>query len=199
MATSDPYRLSFTVGGLLSQEAAVAAPLFLESGDWELARTELMERNLLGTRLRTTALRVSREVVQRLSELSRDELRCLAQAPGTDRNHIMWVAVCRRYQLVGQFAQSVLRDKYLLGDLSLAYEDFDRFCISQALWHAQLEQLKDSTRDKLRRNLFLALRQAGFLTETGSIVEPLLSPQIAALLDQRAPSDIRYFPAGGAL
>lgn len=199
MTFTEPYRLSFLVGGLLSVEAAIAAPLYLDRHDWSEVRSALVEGNLLHARTRATAVRVARELVQRMTTLSDDELVFLATALAPDRGHLMWAAACRRYTLVADFAQEVLRDRYLVGAATVTPVEFERFWEEKALWHGELEEVRPSTRSKIRTNLFLAMRQAGFLAEDGEIVSPLLSPGVRAFLEERIPSDLRFFPVRGAL
>jgi hypothetical protein len=114
----------------------------------------------------------------------------------------MWAAFCRRYALVAEFAEEALRDKYLLGDLTLVPDDFERFVSAKSLWHEELDALKPSTLKKLRTNLFLAMRQADLLTEENRIVPALLSAEVTKFFNARRPSDIRFFPTstpvGGA-
>ena len=197
VTTSEPYRLSFVVGGLLATEATIAAPLYLELRDWAAVRAALNADNLLHARTRSTAVRITRELIQRLSVLSDVEVTYLVNAPGPDRLHLMWAALCRHYVFVAEFAQDVVRDHYLLGVSQLVPVDFERFWDSKALWHAELEETRPSTRNKLRTNLFLALRQSGMLADDARLVSPLLSPEVLALLDTRTPSDRRFFPVGG--
>jgi hypothetical protein len=175
----------------------IAAPLYVRLGDWQTVRAALDKDNLLHARTRASAVRTGRELVQRLGTLTGEEVKHLAKAPSPDRKHLMWAAFARRYEFVAEFAEEVLRDKFLLGVTTLTSEDFERFWVSKALWHDELEALKPSTRVKLRTNLFLALRQAGFLTEGSLIVSPLLSREVTAFLQDRRPSDIRFFPVGG--
>lgn len=197
--TPEPYWLSFVVGGLLATEATIAAPLYLELCDWASVQAALNADNLLHARTRSTAARLTRELIQRLSVLTDAEIAYLADAPGPDRLHLMWVALCRHYVFVAEFAQEVLRDHYLLGVSRLVPADFERFWDSKALWHAELEEARPATRTKLRTNLFLALRQSGMLADDATIVSPLLSPEVLDLLDGRTPSDRRFFPVGGGL
>ena len=199
VTTSEPYQLSFVVGGLLATEAMVAAPLYLELSDWTAVRKALNADNLLHARTRSTAVRLTRELIQRLSVLSDVEIAYLVTAPGPDRLHLMWAAMCRHYVFVAEFAQDVVRDHYLLGVSQLVPADFERFWDSKALWHAELEEARPSTRTKLRTNLFLTLRQSGMLADDATLVSPLLSPEVLALLDARTPSDRRFFPVGGGL
>ncbi|QPL04902.1 MULTISPECIES: DUF1819 family protein [Actinomyces] len=193
-----PYRLSFVVGGLLSTEAMITAPLYLGLHDWTAVRSVLIADNLLHARTRATAVRLAREVVQRMSTLSDVELSYLATALSPDRRHLMWAAACRHYEIVADFAHEVLRDHYLRGIDVLIAADFERFWDAKALWHGELEETTPSTRAKIRTNLFLAMRQAGLLEE-GSIVTPLMSRDVRMLLEQRTPSDLRFFPVRSSL
>lgn len=172
-------------------------PLYLELRDWAAVRRALNADNLLHARTRSTAVRLTRELIQRLSVLSDVEIAYLVTAPGPDRLHLMWAALCRHYVFVAEFAQDVVRDHYLLGVSQLVPADFERFWDSKALWHVELEETRPSTRTKLRTNLFLALRQSGMLADDATLVSPLLSPEVLALLDAHTPSDRRFFLVGG--
>jgi hypothetical protein len=198
VSTPGSYRLSFVVGGLLAEEAAIAAPIYLDLRGWQATRAALDRDNSLHARTWASAVRINRELIQRMETLTDDEVEYLGSAPGPDRKVLMWAAFCRRYALVAEFAEEVLRDKHLVGAVTLAAEDFDRFWAGKALWHEELEGLKDSTRTKLRTNLFLALRQAALLTEEGLIVPPLLTAEVTRFLEARTPSEVRFFPVGGA-
>ena len=191
-----PYRLSFLVGGLFAEESRVAAGLHGKSGDWAAVRRALDEGNLLHARTRATAVRLARELIQRMATLNDEETAHVATAPGPDHRHLMWAAFCRRYSFVGEFAQEVLRDGSLFG-ASVRAGDFERFWAAKALWHHELDAVKPSTRGRLRVSLFLAMRQAELLDDDGRVLSPLLSREVASLLRARTPSDLRFFPVGG--
>ena len=192
--SAQPYKLSFTSGGLLVREATIAAPIYMRVNDWAHVRAELDEGNLLQTRTASSGLRTSRELVQRLSTLSEAEIQLLVDATSSERGHIMWVAACRRYEIIGDFAEEVVREKFVLMNPILAPKDFDGFVRLKTLWRAELEGTTDSTMRKLRTNLFLMLREAGFLSDGGHIVASVLSQRVANVLASRTPSDIRFFP-----
>jgi hypothetical protein len=178
----------------MADEAAIAAPLQMELRLWAGVRVALVEGNLLHARTRATSVRLARELVQRMAMLTEEEVSALATSLAPDRAHLMWAAMCRRYPLVADFAESVLREHFLLGQQTLTPEDFDRFWAGRALWHPELDGISASTRRKLRTNLFLALRQSGMLSPAGVIVPPLMSEGVSALLRRRLPSDLRFFP-----
>jgi hypothetical protein len=63
------------------------------------------------------------------------------------------------------------------------------------MWHDELGQVTDHSYKKLRQVLFKMMVEAGLLTKQGHIEPVLLSSRVADCLNQRAPSDIRFFPA----
>jgi hypothetical protein len=188
------YRLSFTSGALLMREAMIAAPLYLREGDWSKVRALVEDENLLQARTVESGRRLAREVVQRLAALTDDEIELLVDTTATERAHLLWAAACRRYDLIGEFAEEVVRERFLLMTPTLNYEDFDSFLRGKALWHAELAELKDSTLRKLRANLFRMLREAGLLSDGGYLLQSVLSQRVASALAARTPSDIRFFP-----
>lgn len=192
--TAPRYRLSFTTGGLLAREAAVATPIYLQLREWGAVRKALEADNLLQTRTVASSRRLGRELVQRLAMLRDVEIELLGHSTATERAHLMWVAACRRYDLIGEFAEEVVREKFMLLNPILTQEDFDRFVRSKTLWHDELSTVADSTLRRLRSNLFLMLREAGLVSDGGYIVPCDLSPRIAGALAIRTPNDIRFFP-----
>lgn len=189
------YALSFTSGALLMREALVAAPLYLRERDWLQVRATIEDSNLLQSRTGSSSLRLAREVAQRLAVLSDAEIELLVDASPTERGYLMWAAACRRYDLIGEFAEEVLRERFLVLGTTLGHADFDSFIRGKALWHEELADLKDSTLRKLRSNVFRMLVEAALLSDDGHILQVVLS---ARLKDTLA-NDIRFFPAGQAV
>ncbi|RRJ85877.1 DUF1819 family protein [Gulosibacter macacae] len=190
----DRYALSFTSGALLAREAVIAVPLFLEVRDWGLVRDRLRSENLLQARTASSGFRLAREIAQRLAVLTHPELELLRDASPSERGHLMWVAACRRYALIGDFAEEVVRERFLLLTPTLGYDDFDSFVRGKALWHPELAEVKDSTLQKLRSTVFRMLTEAGLLAG-GEIVHAALSERVRDALDAQLPSDLRYLPA----
>ena len=195
--TPTRYALSFTSGALLMREALVAAPIYLREHDWAKVRELIEEDNLLQSRTRSSGFRLAREVAQRLSVLSDGEIELLIDATLTERGHLMWAAACRRYDLIGEFAEEVLRERFLILASTLHYDDFDSFIRGKALWHEEVAELKESTLRKLRSTVFRMLIEAGLLSDDGRILQAVLSARVADALSAPALSDIRFFPTGG--
>lgn len=188
------YALSFTTGGLLARESDIASQLFLCGLSWVQVRSKLIDDNLLQSRTFSTRVRTAREVVQRLSVLADAELAVLQDASPSERGYLLWAAACRRYTFIGEFAEEVLRERFLLMTPTLSDEDFQRFLTGKSLWHPELDQLRPSTRLKLRQTLFRMLYEAGLKTTDGRIVPAVLSARVAEVLGRRNPSDLRFFP-----
>jgi hypothetical protein len=188
------YALSFTTGALLAREAALLAPVYVEQRDWEQVRDLAMAGNLLQARTYRTGVRVVGETVKRLSALGKEEVELLVDATASERAHLMWTAACRRYEFIGEFAEEVLRERFLLLASTLGYADFDSFVRTKALWHEELVEIKDSTLQRLRSNVFKMLQEAELLSEAGYIMPAVLSGRVVAALTAHTPGDLRFFP-----
>lgn len=193
-ASTERYSLSFTVGGLFEREAEVLARVYAEHPDWSTIRRIALDENLLQTRTRSTGVRMVRETLKRLAVLSDDELRALPDLTASERSHVMWAAACRQSAFIGEFAEEVLRERFLMLAGTLGYEDFDAFVRQKALWHEELVELKPRTYVRLRQIVFRMMTDAGLLSKDGLIQTAMLSPRVAALLPS---TDVQFFPTKG--
>lgn len=191
----DRYRLSFTTGGLFLPEAPVIAERYLALRNWPQTRDQVRNDNLLQVRTAAAALRISKELISRLELLELDELEELVNGNARDRGYLLWVAACRRYAIIHDFAIEVLREHHLLMRRQLSFGDYDAFYNAKALWHTELDEIAHSTQHKLRQNLFRMLRDAGLISDQQHIQAAMLSPRLAQLLARRGRDDLLVFPA----
>ena len=208
------YRLSFTVGGLLASQGRALAEMYLnhlnhagggnaerspqtEVGESIAAiRQQAIEENVLAIRTDSANRRVVAETTRRLSALTVGELAYLAgpDSSTSDREALMWIAMCRYYAIVGEFANEVLKEHYLVGNMHLDFEDYGRFIANKTSWHPELEALSDGTAKKLRSNLFKAMHEAHMLDKTNDTVAPsMLSRSLTDILMKR-PGSFEYLP-----
>jgi hypothetical protein len=192
---TDRYRLSFTTGGLFLQEAPLVAECYLALRDWSQTRNQVRNDNLLQVRTAAAALRISKELVSRLELLELPELEELVSGSLRDRGYLLWVAACRRYAIIRDFAIEVLREHYLLLRRQISLGDYDAFYNSKALWHTELDEIATSTRNKLRQNLFRMLRDADLISDQQHIQAAMLNPRLAQLLARRGHDELLVFPA----
>lgn len=194
MSKSDPYNMSFTAGSLFLTESVEIAKLFLVHHDWKVAKSQVLEQNVIQSRTNNSAIRISREIRKRLQELTESELKLLAEGSILDQQQILWVAVCRHHRFIYDFAIEIIREKYLQLDYDLRPEDYDAFFNAKAATHDELEGLTESTRGKLRQVVFRMLREAGMLTKQDVIIPTSLTPWVARAIGSGSPDDLRIFP-----
>lgn len=159
-------------------------------------RKQAVTENVLAIRTPSANARIVGEVLKRLSALTFEELAYLAgeEASYEDRAALMWVAMCRYYALVGEFASEVVLDHFLEGNLTLTYEDYDRYFALKATWHPELDAISGATYKKLRENLFKAMDEARILDRgSGTIVPYLMSGALERML-MATPQTFLYFP-----
>jgi hypothetical protein len=186
--------MSFTTGGLFHRESVQLAALYLSLGDWDSVRDKVITKNLLQSRTLNTLTRVCREIISRLKTLSPDELKFLIEGSHQEQAHLLWLAVCRRYRFIADFAVEVLHERYITLKTDLAYEDFDSFFNKKSEWHSELEDIRPATRSKLRQVLFKILREADLVASNNMINATLLSPRLLEAIRQSSPRDIMCFP-----
>lgn len=192
--TLNRYRISFTSGSLYHRESVPLTELYQSMKDWDAVRTQALSENLLQTRTKSTAKRTCREAIARLKTLNDKELAFLVEANHQDQAHLLWVAVCRLYRFIADFAVEVLHERFISMKLDLGLEDFDAFYNRKAEWHEELDRASESTRDKLRQVLFRMLREAGLLGKDNTINAVLLSPALVEMLRRNNPQELLYFP-----
>lgn len=192
--SGDRYNMSFTAGSLFHRESVELAALYLDLGDWNSVRDKVLAENLLQTRTLNTLKRVCHEVISRLRTLSPEELEFLVERSHQDQAYLLWIAICRRYRFIADFAVEVLRERYISLKADLTYDDFDSFFNRKSEWHLELDEITPTTRGKLRQVLFKMLREADLLATNNMISAAMLSPRLLELIRQGNHRDVLYFP-----
>lgn len=126
--------------------------------------------------------------------MNKQELEFLLDSNSQDQAYLLWLAICRRYQFIGDFAIEVIRERFISLKTDLNYIDFDSFFNQKSEWHVELENIKPSTRYKLRQVLFKILREADLLTEKNLINVATLSPNLIEIICRNDKQEILYFP-----
>ncbi len=187
--------MSFTTGGLFHQESVKVASFYLEVGDWNVTRDDVIRQNLLQARALNTSKRVCQEVISRLKTLSLNELQFLVQTNRQDQGYLLWLAICRRYTFIAEFAVEVMQERFISLKTDLNAVDFDAFYNRKSEWHQELDHLQPSTRGKLRQVLFKMLKEADLLTEKHIITPALPSPELQALISQAGEQNAMVLPS----
>jgi hypothetical protein len=189
--------MSFTAGALLYRESMVVAGLAGEAPDWDRVKRDVLAGNLLQMRTPSASQRILREVTARLRLLTPTQARLLLVGSRQEQNHLLWLAICKRYRFIQDFAVQVLREKLLRLDLAVSIEDYAAFFNAKAEWHDELERLTPSTRAKLRQTVFHMLREAELVTADHRIVPVVMSLQAAAAIQADDAAYLDVFPMAG--
>lgn len=196
--TEQKYNMSFTTGGLFFNESLSAASLYLSLKNWKTVREQMLADNLIQARTKSSAVRICREVCKRLETLNMKEITLLENGTTEDQRYLLWVAVCKRYRLIREFMTDVVREKLLRMDLHLSPRDYDIFFDDKAEAYPELEQLKDSTRAKLRQVLFKILREAEIISKENMIIPGLPTKELLETLARDDPSLLGSLPVSGS-
>lgn len=185
------YKMSFTTGGLFRNESLKFIELYSDLKNWDLVSENVNAQNLLQARTISTLKRTSSEIIGRLKTFTHDELNLMIISAPQDQGYLLWLATCRRYKFIADFAVEVLRENYISLKSNITYVDFDSFFNQKSEWHDELLQIKPTTKVKLRQVLFKMLREADLLSEKNSIKPAIINPR---LLDILSSSDLLYLP-----
>ena len=189
------YKMSFTTGGLFLNESVEVARLHRYGAPWEDTIRKAMEKGATALPKSASNRRSLREISNRLLTLSEDERTFLVdRADRTDRQALLWLATCRAYRFIREFAVEVIGERYLSYQYDLPLDSFDILLEAKAEWDQGLASLSPSTRAKLRQILFRMMREASILSQDGQIQAALLSHQLRTMIEERAPQDLAIFP-----
>lgn len=189
------YKMSFSTGGLFVNESVAVARLHAAGSDWKETILRAMGDGATSLPKVASNRRTLREIANRLSSLTDEERRFLVEdADRPEQEALLWLATCRAYLFVGEFAVEVIQDRYLSFRLDLPLEAFDQFFDAKAEWNEEIASIAGVTRLKLRQVLFRILREAGILDTGGHIRPTFLSFRLKALIASRNPQELLYFP-----
>lgn len=186
--------MSFTAGGLHYQESVLLAELYLKVKDWSIVKEKVFKENILQAQTLSTITRKYGEIYGKLKLLNDKELTIIRDGTRQEQNYVLWLAVCRRYKFIAEFAKEVLREKHLKMDTALSTEDYETFFGQKSEWHEELEQLSQKTKNKLRQVIFRTLREAEIIDKKNVISSCIFTPKLANVLKKSSPDGFELFP-----
>jgi hypothetical protein len=191
---TDRYKLSFTAASISLNESVKIAEVYLQLRNWDQVKDQVRRGNLLQSRTQSSAVRLYRELAQRLQTLSDDQLELLVDGSIQEQKQLLWLAVCKLYVFIQEFAIEILHEKFLTINYELTELDYDAFFNRKADWHGELDQITDSTRNKIKQVVFRILREADIISEGRIIMPALLSQRVVEALQPDAPMSFKIFP-----
>lgn len=192
--SNDSYLMSFGTGGLYINESAAIATLHMPELSWEETAVRAREAGAFPVRKESSAKRTIREIAHRLRCLDEEELRLLIDGVRDDQQALLWLAACRAYRFIGEFAEEVVADRFKAFRTDLSYDDFDAFFARKSESVQKLAEISEGTRAKLRAVLFRLMREAGILSPDDRIIGSMLSIRLKELIERKGEEELRFFP-----
>ncbi len=190
----DKYRLSFTACSLRPSESALMATLYLQIKDWDAVVRTVLTENLLQARLHSTLKRITLELRGRLQTLTDTEITYLTTCDPQNRAYLLWIAVCRYYPFIAEFAVEVMRENFFRREMHITMQHFNSFFYTKADDHAKLHNISDQTRGKLRQVIFKMLKETMLISTKNEIKALHFTSEFVQLLRAHSIKDIQYFP-----
>jgi len=188
------YSMSFTSGTLLLRESLTIAEIYGELLDWDSVRSTVLAENRLQMRTANASQRLYREVASRLKQLTADEFDLLLHGSLQEQSYLLWLAVCKRYRFIHDFAAEVVREKYLRFDFEIKPEEYDTFFNRKAEWHPEVEAVAMATRKKQRQFVYRMLHEAQLVGGDQRIIPALLTPRLVDAIRADDPAHFVIYP-----
>ena len=198
MSTSakQDYKMSFSTGGLFMNESLEVARLHVEGEPWEQTILRAMDEGTTSLPKSASNRRTLREISNRLLTLSvAERVYLIEEADRSERQALLWVATCRAYRFIREFAVEVIRERYLSYQLALPLESFDILFEAKAEWNEGLAGLSHTTQLKLRQIMFRMMREAGIISEDDRIQTAILSRRLKNMIEEQNPGELAIFPS----
>ena len=192
------YRLSFGTGNAYINECNLILKKYLENKDWEGTEKYTIENNILQTNTLSSAKRIFRETSLRLKSLSHQEQEFFIRSNYLDQSILIWIAICRTYKFIGDFASTIIIEKFNSYQLEMEYSDFNYFFENQQFFHEELRTLKDSTRKKLRQVIFRIMKDLNIISKNKEIT-PLLPSIELKEVTKSTRKDLKLFLPGATI
>jgi hypothetical protein len=187
--------MSFAVGGLHLNESIDVARAHSPAETWEQTLERVIDAGVGSLPKAASRRRALREIIVRVSTLSSAELEFLVRdADRNEQQALLWVATCRAYRFVREFATEVVRERTLSLKRDLPLETFDVLLSAKAEWDERLAAITPTTRAKLRQILFRIMREASIISDDHRILAPNVSRRLRSLLEDQSPQDLDLFP-----
>ena len=195
MSAAHPYKMSFSTGGLFVNESIAVARIYVCSRNGTETIAKALSEGATSLPKAASNRRTLREIVNRVSCLTADELGFLIEhADRPEQEALLWLATCRAYRFVWEFATEVIGERFLSYRLNLPLEVFDQFFDAKAEWDDGLAKISQTTKRKLRQIMFRILREAGVIDPELNIRPTYISSRLKSLIILSDPNDLSVFP-----
>lgn len=150
-------------GSLLLADAKIVANLLLQSPSTEQWKLEIVENNILQRNSIHSALRVANTLKLRLTSLGPCFWQDLVSSDGQEYSQLLMLSLMIQSPIVTDFLQKVLAEYSRQYKPNLESNSWDLFIDAQCRRIPELAEYSEGTLDKMRKNLFRALAESGYI------------------------------------
>lgn len=184
-AQPGPYRFSFTRGGLFLHESIALAEAWTSTRDWKAAGALVPDNMFVSSGSAATAQKYRTPVIARMKTLSEAEIEHLADCATPDARALTWLAACRYFRPILDYAREVLPEHYARYAEPLHLGAILSFIDGLEIRANLKKDLTNSTRNKLRDTLIRMLREAELIDRDNHVLSLPISPELRDMLRGR--------------
>ena len=194
MIKNTKYSFAFAAASLRLNEMISIAEIANRTQSYDY-KAIISDNDVLGSITKAFAIRLSRELKNRLQQLTEAQIRVLAIGDYNSQKHIAFLAVCKYYNFISDFVIEVIREKVLVYDYQIYESDYNSFFNSKSDMYPEIEQYTESTKNKARRVLFLLLEQVGLIDniKDKNIQHQILSQEVIRVIADDNPDYLKLF------
>jgi len=190
------YSVGFTAASLRPELLRAIVEIRVEEPSWEATKTRVLAANVLQSRSPNSAIRIERELRQRLQKLSDRQLAHFQRSTRDIQTQLAWLAAIKNSSFLFEFASEDLRSKMEVHDTTLRESDWERFLDEQKTHHPEIAELSSTTLGKMKRVVLAMLREVGILQSgptLGVLHRPVLSPDFEKITREDNPKWLAAF------
>ncbi|MFV0196257.1 DUF1819 family protein [Empedobacter falsenii] len=157
------YNLAFTAGALLYNESLIFIQAIDHIEDY-LKNQFIVDSDVLITNAESSRKRIKNELDKRLKNLDVDYLNKFSLLMEQDQKVILFLAICKTYSIITEFALEVVFNKWKNFDNELSTYDFKYF-LSSKLSEEQLNSISEHSLYKLSQVAVKMFKDVGVFKE----------------------------------
>ena len=173
-------------GSTMVRESRIIAKLILDNASDEVWEQTLIRDNAFQKNTVSTIKRNISTLKKRYSDLSLDFLQLLVEGDEELARQVAFYGILHSNLIFVELIERVLVDAYLLKYRQLSRSVWRDFVAEQGIKDPIFDELKDSSKDKIREVLYRVLAEMGFIkdSKTLTLQKVLIRPELVQLLEK---------------
>ena len=182
------YEFSFTASSLRLNDMILVADALINNEEFDYV-------NILGNGKAATGKRHYKEITKRLSNLTSNQLKLLADSDYVTQKQMAFLSVCKTYGFIRDFTVDVLREKYLMFDYEITEGDYNSFYRRISELHPEMDEYTEQTIKKIKQVTFKILEQSGLIDSVSSkqILPPIVDSIVIKVITEDNPEWLKVF------